>query len=353
MAGNMSPQEEYWKVQADLDLERVQNTADVTGIVDPTPVSDMVSGGVALKRGHYTDAALSALSMIPYAGDAIAKPMKLARNAERIRALEKRAQELQKQIGRGKVKKKFKSTKPPCPPKPKGKGKKAKGKGKGKAKGKGKGKGKSKAKGKARTRPKAKRKLNPAVKGKTPIKKPHKTVTDVPVRGSIAAHGPSLVDSGFPSRRVPVKGPVTVQPKTPQEKAAVLTARRDAATGGQPDVVNVGGGNRSGNVPLGTPVRGQKANAGNRPNTITGSDGSPVDVLDKVEVPVDPRATTRSHEPPVTHGGHGTDGDALPPAGSAGGSGGSGDHPGKKRGMTPEEMADFLKKQNDVRKARK
>jgi hypothetical protein len=54
-------------------------TADMAGIIDPTPISDGISGLISLGKGDFSAAGLSVVSMIPYLGDAGAKPLKLAR----------------------------------------------------------------------------------------------------------------------------------------------------------------------------------------------------------------------------------------------------------------------------------
>jgi hypothetical protein len=50
--------------------------ADVVGIFDPTPISDGVSGLISLGQGDWKGALLSAVAMVPYFGDAGAKPIK-------------------------------------------------------------------------------------------------------------------------------------------------------------------------------------------------------------------------------------------------------------------------------------
>ncbi|MFD0345731.1 hypothetical protein ACFQ0M_05840 [Kitasatospora aburaviensis] len=49
------------------------------GIFDPTPISDGASGVVSLFRGDWMGAGLSVAAMVPYVGDAAAKPAKLAK----------------------------------------------------------------------------------------------------------------------------------------------------------------------------------------------------------------------------------------------------------------------------------
>ncbi|MBB5873555.1 hypothetical protein F4553_006989 [Allocatelliglobosispora scoriae] len=61
--------------------------ADIVGIFDPTPISDGVSGVISLFRGDWGGAGLSALSMIPYAGDLFGKGGKLAKLLARFEHL--------------------------------------------------------------------------------------------------------------------------------------------------------------------------------------------------------------------------------------------------------------------------
>lgn len=72
--------------------------ADVAGIADPTPTSDAVSLGMSIVEGDWVGAFLSGVSFVPYLGDAVAKPVKLARAAKAIAAIERRAAALAKQI---------------------------------------------------------------------------------------------------------------------------------------------------------------------------------------------------------------------------------------------------------------
>lgn len=54
----------------ELALDLTQMGLDVAGLVDPTPVSDGASGVISLLRGDFLGAGISAVSMIPYVGDA-------------------------------------------------------------------------------------------------------------------------------------------------------------------------------------------------------------------------------------------------------------------------------------------
>lgn len=56
--------------------DAVQLTVDLVGIFDPTPISDGVSGVMSLGQGDWKGALLSMAAMIPYFGDAAAKPVK-------------------------------------------------------------------------------------------------------------------------------------------------------------------------------------------------------------------------------------------------------------------------------------
>lgn len=66
-------------------LDRAELVADVAGIFDPSPVSDGAGLAIALMKKDGVGALLSLGSMVvPYAGDAIAKPMKIARKAPKV-----------------------------------------------------------------------------------------------------------------------------------------------------------------------------------------------------------------------------------------------------------------------------
>ena len=66
---------------AELALDVTQMALDIVGLVDPTPISDGANGLISLARGDWLGAGISAVSMIPYVGDA-AKLGKLGRYAE-------------------------------------------------------------------------------------------------------------------------------------------------------------------------------------------------------------------------------------------------------------------------------
>jgi hypothetical protein len=77
---NAALRDEMWsslqKSARDIDPQLV---LDIAGIFDPTPISDGASVAVSLWRGQFVDALLGGASMIPYLGDAAAKPFKIAR----------------------------------------------------------------------------------------------------------------------------------------------------------------------------------------------------------------------------------------------------------------------------------
>ncbi|MEV0581792.1 polymorphic toxin type 17 domain-containing protein [Nonomuraea sp. NPDC050310] len=56
--------------------QSVQLVADLVGIFDPTPISDGVSGLLSLGQGDWKGAMLSMAAVVPYFGDAAAKPIK-------------------------------------------------------------------------------------------------------------------------------------------------------------------------------------------------------------------------------------------------------------------------------------
>ena len=57
-------------IDADLALDLTQIGLDIAGIFDPTPISDGANTLISLGRGDWLGAGLSAISMIPYVGDA-------------------------------------------------------------------------------------------------------------------------------------------------------------------------------------------------------------------------------------------------------------------------------------------
>lgn len=77
------------KLQDALTSDLAQAAVDVAGIVDPTPISDAIGAGMSLAKGDLIGAGLSLVSMIPYAGDALAKTAKGARLAKRLAHLRK------------------------------------------------------------------------------------------------------------------------------------------------------------------------------------------------------------------------------------------------------------------------
>ena len=79
---------ELARASEQLRLDLLQAGIDVAGIVDPTPASDTAGLALAAYRRDPLGMGLSLVSMIPWAGDAVAKPFKaarLARSAARLR----------------------------------------------------------------------------------------------------------------------------------------------------------------------------------------------------------------------------------------------------------------------------
>ena len=70
-------------IDGDLAMDLTQMGLDVAGIFDPTPISDGANTLISLGRGDWLGAALSAISIIPYVGDA-AKLGKLGKWAETV-----------------------------------------------------------------------------------------------------------------------------------------------------------------------------------------------------------------------------------------------------------------------------
>jgi len=75
------------KADADLKWELAASAADVAGMIDPTPASDLIGAGLAVRKGDWLGAGMSLVSVVPYVGDALAKPAKAVRAAKRINEL--------------------------------------------------------------------------------------------------------------------------------------------------------------------------------------------------------------------------------------------------------------------------
>jgi len=74
------PEFEELEPEGGMDAKAVAALiADIAGIFDPTPISDGVAAGIDLSDGDVAGAGLSLLSMIPYLGDAVGKPVKIIR----------------------------------------------------------------------------------------------------------------------------------------------------------------------------------------------------------------------------------------------------------------------------------
>jgi hypothetical protein len=84
--------------QKELAFELGQTVIDAAGIIDPTPISDSISAMMSLSKGDYVGAALSTVSIVPYIGDALGKPIKEAHNAQKIIQLEQKIEGLVRQL---------------------------------------------------------------------------------------------------------------------------------------------------------------------------------------------------------------------------------------------------------------
>lgn len=92
-------QKEAWSVQDVLD--NTQLVLDLAGLVPGVgEVADAANVGISVARGKYIDAALSAVSLIPVAGDAIGKGAKALLRASNTAAAKKAAQQLFKLVSK-------------------------------------------------------------------------------------------------------------------------------------------------------------------------------------------------------------------------------------------------------------
>lgn len=81
---------EMKKTDLEIAAEWAKAAVDTAGIVDPTPICDGVSAGLCVAEGDISGAGLSVLAMIPYLGDAVAKPIKGTRIAAKLFKLGKK-----------------------------------------------------------------------------------------------------------------------------------------------------------------------------------------------------------------------------------------------------------------------
>jgi len=86
------------KADADLKWELAASAADVAGMIDPTPASDLIGAGLAVRKGDWLGAGMSLVSVVPYLGDAVAKPAKAVRAAKRINELRQTVTKLSSQL---------------------------------------------------------------------------------------------------------------------------------------------------------------------------------------------------------------------------------------------------------------
>lgn len=75
---------ELERQKREIALDLAQLILDLTGIVEPTPVSDGTNTLISIARGNWFDAAISAISIVPYIGD-LSKVAKLPRYLDSIR----------------------------------------------------------------------------------------------------------------------------------------------------------------------------------------------------------------------------------------------------------------------------
>jgi len=78
--------------------EMAKAAIDAAGVVDPTPISDGIGTIMSLAEGDLVGAGLSAISLIPYLGDAVAKTAKGARAINRLKNLTEAALKVTKRL---------------------------------------------------------------------------------------------------------------------------------------------------------------------------------------------------------------------------------------------------------------
>jgi hypothetical protein len=86
----LKAEKELAALNRELAWELSKAAVDIAGFVDPTPISDGISMAMSLAEGDLVGAGLSLVSMVPFAGDALAKTTKGARGAQKILKLQKK-----------------------------------------------------------------------------------------------------------------------------------------------------------------------------------------------------------------------------------------------------------------------
>jgi hypothetical protein len=64
-------------------IDYFQDSLDFIGTFDPTPLVDLINGGIYAGRGKWDEAALSGISALPYLGDLLGKGGKLIRRGSK------------------------------------------------------------------------------------------------------------------------------------------------------------------------------------------------------------------------------------------------------------------------------
>ncbi len=82
------------RLDREMTLSVAQGVADIAGLFDPTPTSDIIGGVLSLAAGDFLGAGLSVVSMVPYVGDALGKPIKLTKHFKTIQKMQDRLKSL-------------------------------------------------------------------------------------------------------------------------------------------------------------------------------------------------------------------------------------------------------------------
>lgn len=78
------------RARREAQLDATQMALGATGVVDPSPASDLANAAISAARGDYFGAFLDAVSAVPYLGDAVAKPMRATKLGARIIEINKK-----------------------------------------------------------------------------------------------------------------------------------------------------------------------------------------------------------------------------------------------------------------------
>lgn len=100
LAEQQALEQEMAALEKEMAWEVAKAGVDAAGIVDPTPTSDLIAGAMSAAEGDFVGAGLSLISVVPWLGDALAKPVKASRAAAKMSKLAAKAKKVKDKAGK-------------------------------------------------------------------------------------------------------------------------------------------------------------------------------------------------------------------------------------------------------------